>query len=139
MSRHDLIGYSFGPGKYFVGDICYALDEKIYHETWGTKYEFNDGSYDVTDDFGVQSTFVVASTAYGDGCYVGSDEVEYGVDAGVIGIVPVALWKKDEPTGGRIVVAKTSISFSALNGQFTIIVDGKTIKIDTEGESENVL
>lgn len=130
MSGEDEVQCQLGPGKYFVGDICYALDETIYHDIWGKKHNFVDGSFEVNN-----AVFVVAGTAYGDGGYAGSDGIDYSVDAGVIGVVPISLWKKGEaPTGGRIVTAKTGVSFSAFEGVFTITVDNEVIKIDTRDE-----
>lgn len=130
MSRKDGVCHRFGPGKYFVGDICYAIDDVIYHDLWGRENNYKDGVFKVND-----VSFAVASTAFGDGGYVGSDGVKYSVDAGVIGVVPDSLWKKDAiPTGGRIVVAKTSVTFSTFDGRFTITVDEEVIEINTQDD-----
>jgi len=122
----------FGKGTYFIGDICYALNEKIYDDIWGKKHGYRDGCFEVE-----KSSFVVARTAYGDGCYKGSDGVEYGVDAGVIGIVPKELWEKKSqnypPTGGRIVTVKKVLSFqSDGKGLFEICIDGMDLIIETD-------
>ena len=31
------------PGRYYIGDICYALKNEIYDNIWGDKYDFSDG------------------------------------------------------------------------------------------------
>lgn len=68
---------------FYVGDICYVLGEEVYHEYWGRKKEYKDGVYKEND-----FQFAVAGTAYGDGEYIDNHGNVYGVDAGVIGIVP---------------------------------------------------
>lgn len=67
---------------FYVGDICYVLDDPIYDGVWG-KADYEDGVYET--EFG---KFAVASTAYGDGEYYDQFGHRYGVDAGVIGMVP---------------------------------------------------
>lgn len=67
---------------FYIGDICYVLDDSIYHGIWG-KADYQDGVYETP--FG---KFAAASTAFGDGCYDDQYGHNYGVDAGVIGIVP---------------------------------------------------
>jgi len=127
----------FGKGTYFIGDICYALDENIYDYIWGKKYEYENGEFKVG-----KSKFVVASTAYGDGCYEGTDGCEYGVDAGVIGIVPEVLWDEkrtdeEKPSmgfsmGGRVVEVKKELIFEVKKqGVFVITLDGKEFTINT--------
>ena len=70
---------------FYVGDICYVLDDNVYDDIWG-KAGYEDGVYETP--FGQFAKFAVASTAYGDGSYADQFGHEYGVDAGVIGIVP---------------------------------------------------
>jgi hypothetical protein len=126
----------FGKGRYFIGDICYALDENVYHKIWGDKFQFEDGEYLVG-----KTKFAVAGTAYGDGSYKGTDGIDYWVDAGCIGIVPEILWDKgrtEEETGGagfiaggRIVDVKNKLSINADGGLFKIFIDGKQLTINT--------
>jgi ribosomal protein S27AE len=119
----------FGPGEYFLGDICYALDDDIYDKVWGSMFNYDDGAYKVRG-----YVFAVSSTAYGDGAYSGTDGVTYGVDAGVIGIVPKELSQLDSH-GGRWIKVKTSLTFQAGDGIFNIYIDrGEIVEIDTKND-----
>lgn len=73
---------------FYVGDICYVLDDDFYDKEWGS-HDYADGEYET--EFG---KFAVGSTAYGDGEYADIDGHEYSVDAGVIGIVPWEILEK---------------------------------------------
>lgn len=77
----------------YLGDLCYALDDKVYHGEWGDKYGFEDGAYK-DDETGLE--FAMVGTSYGDGCYPGSDGNDYPVDAGIIGVCDINLATKDE-------------------------------------------
>lgn len=81
----------------FIGDICYALDEGIYHEKWGECLGWADGEIraEGNSDIGPVCA-VVGSTATGDGCYEGSDGTVFGVDAGVIGVTNLKYLRNDE-------------------------------------------
>ena len=82
MSRGKEIGYNvkWNTHKVFVGDICYALDRKIYRDVWVNDMDCEEGL--------VGNYTVVADTEYGDGCYDGK-ETTYCVDAGVIGVTDI--------------------------------------------------
>ena len=117
----------FGPGTYFIGDICYALPEEIYDEVWGDKYGYENGSYE---------GFAVHGTAYGDGCYLGSDGISYAVDAGVIGVTDITKGQRYDNQKlsrlGKIVeVQKSLIMNCDEDGNFEFIVDGKHFEIIT--------
>ena len=84
-------------GKYYIGDPCYVIDE----DRWS---DFVDASFG-SDQKGIAVTefdghpMYAHGTAYGDGCYLGSDGVRYGVDAGMLSVVPLALclrYEEDE-------------------------------------------
>ena len=83
--------------RFYIGDICYVLNEDLYQNIWGDKYGFKDGII----DFGINQV-LVHGTAYGDGCYCDNEGNMYGVDAGVIGVVPEELidWDKIEKDYG---------------------------------------
>lgn len=92
------------PGRYWIGDPCYFKDRETCQEgcDWGSilhkTLESKDGSEDNDDWFGYgafpvknpddvkkEGYILCASTIHGDGCYVGSNEFVYGVDAGLLG------------------------------------------------------
>ena len=117
----------FGPGKYFIGDICYALPDKIYDEVWGDTYKYADGCYE---------KFAVHRTAYGDGCYPGTDGNKYLVDAGNIGITNITEQQKYDNERlnnlGTVVEVKDSIiMYCDDNCNFTFVVDGQSFEIIT--------
>ena len=82
MSRGKEVGYNvkWNTHKVFVGDICYALDRKIYRDVWVSDMGCEEGL--------VGNYAIVADTEYGDGCYDGK-ETAYCVDAGVIGVTDI--------------------------------------------------
>ena len=82
MSRGKEVGYNvkWNTHKVFVGDICYALDRKIYRDVWVNDMDCEEGL--------VGNYAIVAGTEYGDGCYDGK-ETAYYVDAGVIGVTDI--------------------------------------------------
>lgn len=84
--------------RFYIGDICYVLNDDLYQDIWGGKYNFKDGII----DFGINQV-LVHGTAYGDGCYEDNKGNTYGVDAGVIGIVPEELidWDKIRNYGDK--------------------------------------
>lgn len=131
-------GVIYGKGVYFIGDICYALKDELYRKIWGKKHNYDDGTFSIGAD-----KFSVAATADGDGCYLGSDGREYGVDAGVIGIVPMNLWEnktaktvKRLSDCGRVVNVIDEMTFSACGGIFKITIDGDELVIDTKNEPD---
>ena len=116
---------------FYLGDICYVLEDRVYDKIWGEKGDYADGVH--TDDKSAQS-FAVASTAFGDGCYLGDDGHDYPVDAGVIGLVPLELvFKKNSAHQlGRIVLGAGTAEFTAEGGKFEVAFpNGKTVAIDT--------
>ena len=128
-----MVKAQFGPGTYFIGDICYALKEDEYYEIWGNQNNYEDGSYD---------GFAVAGTAYGDGVYTGTDGVDYGVDAGVIGVVEKSHWGDKYDTNtlnglGKIIEVKDKLIFEAENGNFFFDYDNHVLEINTQGYEED--
>lgn len=123
----------FGKGTYYLGDICYVMKDEIYDKVWGKEYGYDDGSYNIE-----KTQFVVSSTAYGDGYYIDTKGRGYGVDAGVIGIVPKALWKcteKEIKEGklGSILKIKNKLVFKVDKcGVFEIEADGERFTINTK-------
>mgnify|MGYP001593861175 CR=1 FL=1 len=72
-------------GKYFIGDPSYLFDA-----SW-TKV-LNETDFFNNEPSKINGKIVVAgSTAYGDGVYCDNHGREYGVDSGMIGILPISL------------------------------------------------
>lgn len=118
----------------YIGDICYALDEKIYDEVWcdaGCK----DGAY---TDPKTGLEFAVVATAYGDGFFN-----DFPVDAGNIGIVDLGICTKRtaaELDGeyGRVLsdyVGTVEISYE--DGIITVSTDDEYLIINTLSEDED--
>jgi hypothetical protein len=78
---------SIPAGSYVVGDPCYSVAD----DEWMPWLEnANYRNVDLLDASTPSGHRVVAvGTAYGDGSYPGSDGFDYGVDAGLIGVVPL--------------------------------------------------
>jgi hypothetical protein len=92
----------FSEKGFYIGDICYVLNNNIYHNIWGKKdgngERYKNGIITVPAGTVVngepteQEHYVwVNVTAYGDGVYQDQLGNEYGVDAGNIGVVPLEL------------------------------------------------
>lgn len=120
---------------FYVGDICYVLSDEVY-DAWGDK-GYADGIFkDPASGF----SFAVAGTAYGDGTYYDGDGHEYGVDAGVIGIVPLEMVaKKDGVRGGRVIYASGIAQFEADDGVFDVHFSSgnMAVHINTNSEEED--
>ena len=94
----------------------------------------NDGAA-VLDDH----AFWWHGTAFGDGVYVSSqndfgDAYDFGVDAGLIGIIPTALVGRGVGTGGIFIDFPKAVTCSYDDGTFYFISDGKSLVIPTDLE-----
>lgn len=119
----------FEPGKYYVGDLCYVLDDR-WDEFCSLTIKDNDcldGTFKLEDG----TIFWTHGTAYGDGTYRDREGRKYAVDAGLIGVVPLKEID-DEPSyleGGQVIEFKRKFEPYYQNGVFYI---GDVI-IDTSG------
>jgi hypothetical protein len=105
--------WMFPAGKYYIGDPCYAIKD----ENWipllddtgylGLHKEKENGEPLVNWDDGLFSyrfrTCFAHGTAYGDGCYMSNTGLEFGVDAGLLSIIPFDVVDGDSIHGGNIV------------------------------------
>lgn len=126
---------------FYVGDICYALNDRIYDELWGDELEYKDGVHTVPDDSLLPGSagfsFAVSSTAYGDGVYRDQKGRKYCVDAGVIGAIPLELVDPEKNTyGGHVFKNPGICEFREQGGMFTIELPGERISIHTADASE---
>ena len=122
---------------FYVGDICYAMPNNLYHEFWINAHDCDDGVFFIPEeDSGIPDGcfFAVASTAWGDGCYQDNAGRNYPVDAGNIGVLPLELVDfANDPDSGHIFSNPGTCTFTANGGKFAIeIPDGELITIDTD-------
>ena len=129
-------------GKYYFGDICYIMDKEVYHKVWGDELGFKDGQHNVdfVDSKGKHwvGTFAVAGTAYGDGCYQGIN-MAYGVDAGVLGLVPESLWDLESAAGkhdGMIFTSGSKVEYEFGDGKFKVRSKNFNEEVDTGEEND---
>lgn len=138
------ISATYPAGKYYIGDICYALDDSVYQNQWGKKHNFAEGTYVLTYN-GVQSAITVGQTKYGDGIYIDDiSKLEFYVDSGTIGIVPFSLCykkaiKKDKINGGHFIESTSQIEFKSQDGIFVIGYNDNRnmIIIDTQCDDDD--
>ena len=127
-----IIGKVKSEKGFYVGDICYALSEIIYHDVWGGA-NYADGIYEEPE---TGLSFAVARTAYGDGTYYDDGGHSYPVDAGCIGIVPLELCERGTG-GGQVFDTPGEADFEACEGVFDITLPNRdTIHINTDDEED---
>ena len=120
---------------FYIGDLCYALNEKIYDEVWGGN-NYEDGPY---VDPETKAEFAMVGTAYGDGEYESSEEgLVFPVDAGIIGVADLAICDGDLSLG-KVVPDYSGIVFIEYNdGTITVSWgDYGEINIYTDYEEED--
>lgn len=76
--------FSLKPGRYWIGDPCYIVPDDKWRALLDSCNYF-DVPLGTIDEVEV----IAFRTMYGDGTYKDQSENEYGVDAGLIGIVSV--------------------------------------------------
>jgi hypothetical protein len=121
----------FKPGKYFIGDPCYAIADEHWDRFLEVKYGEdwlqNADQMDETNthfEFDGHQVFVGA-TAFGDGVYFDNEtDTEYGVDSGTLGLIPIELCTNKEDLVnleklGRVVDFSDSFECDVNNGEFT--------------------
>jgi hypothetical protein len=93
-------------GTYYIGDLCYALDDHLYDRVFGQNY---DSGYYVQKG---NPNHMFMMQNIDDGLYRGSDNCEYSVDAGIIGIASESVLdpKKRPYSGGKLFTFKGNVS-----------------------------
>lgn len=116
---------------FYIGDLCYALNDAIYDEVWGGA-GYQDGIY---EDPASGFKFAVAGTAYGDGTYEDAYYLRtFDVDAGNLSVVPGEL--VEDTQGGHYFPGAGEAYFTAEDGVFEIsLPGGELITIDTANEA----
>jgi hypothetical protein len=130
---NDITKFTAPPGKYYIGDLCYVLGDGHYDRIFGKIGGFSDGLYQKRDS---EEFFFVAATAWGDGCYIGSDGNQFAVDAGIIGITPISCCHKDDG-GGHFYTFKKPVTCIFRRGVFTFVWSDNELVIDTHGRDED--
>jgi len=121
---------NFKAGKYYVGDLCYVINETNWDELLDTTNYFEGGSFIFKDKEGF-----VANTAYGDGRYYDDEGREYCVDAGLIGVIPFEIIDDNfEGKGGQII--EFTHDFNAYEENGTFFIDDFEICTKEEEEEE---
>ena len=94
-------------GKYYIGDLCYSLPDRLYDRVFGPDFEA--GLY--TSKKNPNHVFWLENTG-GDGCFNGSDGKEYCVDAGIIGIASYDILDPEKAPfeGGHIYTFTTPVT-----------------------------
>ena len=111
--------------KIYVGDICYALRNDIYHGVWGKKMNYEDGVI----EYEGKPVAVVGGTEHGDGDYDDNKGHTFSVDAGIIGVVDLNYRDKkardldDLGVTFRIPSGKAIVDFESYRGDFQITIE----------------
>lgn len=116
--------------KFYIGDPCYVLGDKIYFDIWSKKFNFNDGYIEVKKNSG----FEVHGTCYGDGEYKDEQGNKYPVDSGSLAVIPLEICSKPKGLNKGRVVNSSNASLDYKDGLFTIKLDNGEVVIDTDLE-----
>lgn len=137
------------PGEYYIGDPCYVFGEDwndgralFFTGKTDEKLDNAKGMCDVILDGGDTyrgHKFFAHFTAHGDGSFVGSNGFDFGVDAGLLGAIPLELvTKKEGLTCGVIVSAPRGLTCSEDNGSFYFeVAGGESIIIETDYQEDD--
>lgn len=121
--------YKLAAGSYYIGDPCYVIGKN--HADWCSILDASDYfKKPFTNE--KQQTAVAFNTAYGDGEYTDKAGRQYGVDAGLIGAVPVEMLEVsveeiNKRKLGHIISFSTPFTCEESNG----VLRFGHIKIDT--------
>jgi hypothetical protein len=110
----------FPPGKYYIGDLCYALDDTLYDNVFGPQYRT--GYYCMNDN--TDHAFMMGDTG-GDGEFQGTDGFKYPVDAGIIGIASESTLDADKVPydSGKMYTFKGNVTMNSKYNKFTFESD----------------
>lgn len=134
---HHALGWevTVPAGTYFLGDPCYAIPEQDWMPLLESCGYFADRA--VGEVHGHQ--VLAFGTRWGDGTYYDTDEREYSVDAGLIGLVPQDLYagteRYDLGTLGQVVTFAQDVTAST-DATSGLLVFGPH-KIDTDPEQDD--
>lgn len=110
---------------FYFGDPCYIMKNANYDELLDQIYK--DSEHGTTGKVTVNGIeMIVDCTAYGDGCYLGR-HMKFGVDAGLLAVVPIELCKRKKTDLGWICTCKDAkVSLTTTEtGKFIVRVNDK--------------
>jgi hypothetical protein len=121
-------------GKYFIGDPCYIFEDNWEQVLRDTNYFKNSNKYKI---FGQEC--YVGDTKHGDGCYTDNKGRQYGVDTGLIGVLPATLLKVDNYVSLQKVIESDMMHIVDFEKDFEVAIhDGvfffRDIIINTKDE-----
>jgi hypothetical protein len=130
--------YYLPPGTYYIGDIFAVMRPDVYDESFNETGHKN-GLYKCVEGYIVVCE--VAENNDYEGTYTGSDDFEYVVSCGCIGIVSTPLIKSESYDGGQVYDFPDGVNVVIDSGKFTFETDDFILHIDTtfdgpEDESE---
>lgn len=112
-------------GEYYIGDPCYVFEGKTWDQILEETDSFQSGDIQHFNGFDLWA----ASTQWGDGTYCDQNGIEYPVDSGLLGIIPLGLI--DNPEGlehGTVIKFPKDVTVDFDNGMFWF----GHIRIDTD-------
>ena len=125
------------PGKYYLGDPIFALDETTYHEIYGDIFNYENGKFDLKNN---DQNMIVHKTHYGDGTFFDTKKRKYIIETGLIALIPISMIDKSmldaSKKHGVLFSFDNFIRFLYHGGLFTIRSSKKIIEIDTRNEEE---
>ena len=63
-------------GTYYLGDPSYVIDEDLYYDVLGDKYNFESGKYDLNNE---DTYLVIHNTHNGDGTFLDTKQRKYKI------------------------------------------------------------
>lgn len=97
IKKEITIDVRMPPGEYYLTDPCYCFEDKTWSELCDLANVWQEPENVVTQFRG--KPLLSFNTENGDGCYTDNEGFEYGVDSGMIGLVPVEIADNPPPEG----------------------------------------
>ena len=126
--------------KYYVGDLCYVLDNSDWNEVCDlTPFDNSEMAFELSDG----RQFWLGSTAYGDGTYNDDEGRPYSVDSGTLGAIRVDDISDQDKFDETIKNGLGQVVDMPVEpGEFEVEADGGTlyfhlVRIETEGTYED--
>ena len=120
-------------GKYYLGDPCNVLHEKIFIGIYGNEYNYANGKFNING-----TDFAVHNTHNGDGIFKDTKNRSYNIHTGLIALINLSIIDDLElcKKNGHVFEFKQRINFIYDAGLFYIKSGKKYIHIDTINKEE---